>query len=117
MVVLLAAALAADPAPLPFPEQMPGLIEQCLADAVANGAVTSPKGEHKYICSGPAAEGLWSFLESRRIVTWEQRPKGEDTWLSREFPLGGCFKRIAMKDGAPLRPGLSCTIWIPAARS
>jgi hypothetical protein len=91
---------------------MPALMEACLADAVAAGDVTDTEDSHKYICGGDPAKQLWAFLERAKIHSYEQdTPEGR--WLSREFPLGGCFKRIRLPDGTPASSGLSCTIWVP----
>ena len=96
----------------PFPEQMPVLMEACLNEAIEANYVTETDSSHKYICSGAAADKLWAVLERHKIQSYEQdQPEGR--WLSREFPLGGCFKRVRMPDGGPLVEGLSCTIWIP----
>ena len=44
----------------------------------------------------------------------EPQDVGEDgVWLSRDFPLGGCFKRIRLADGTRPKTGLSCSVWIP----
>lgn len=95
-----------------FPERVPGMIEACLTDAVASGDVTDTKDSHKYICAGDPALRLWAFLEEAKIDSYEQdTPQGR--WLGREFPLGACFKRIRMPDGAAASDGLSCTIWVP----
>lgn len=105
--LLLAAAGTRD-----FPEQMPGLIEACLTDAVSAGDVTDTEDSHKYICAGAPAERLWQLLERAKIEAFEQdTPEGR--WLSRDFPLGGCFKRTRMPDGSASTGGLSCTIWVP----
>lgn len=104
---LLAASDARD-----FPEQLPGLMEACLADAVSAGDETDTKDSHKYICAGEPAERLWRFLEHAKVRAFEQ-DTAEGRWSSREFPLGGCFKRVRMPDGRPSDTGLSCTIWVP----
>jgi hypothetical protein len=111
MLLLVASMLLADPAP--FPERTPGLIEACLADAVEQGEVSDTDDSHKYICSGEAAERLWTFLEKAKVDSYEQDVGEEGRWLSRGFPLGGCFKRIRLADGSATKTGLSCTIWIP----
>jgi hypothetical protein len=96
----------------PFPEQVPGMIEACLMDAVAAGDVTDTKDSHKYICAGDPAVRLWAFLEDAKVESYEQdTPQGR--WLGREFPLGACFKRARMPDGTAASEGLSCTIWVP----
>lgn len=95
-----------------FPEKVPGLMEACLEEAVAEGRVTETEDSHKYICAGDPADRLWGFLEHARISSFEQdTPEGR--WLSHTFPLGGCFKRVGMPGGGSLRAGLSCTIWVP----
>lgn len=112
MLTLAIALLLAGQETKAFPEQVPGLMEACLADAVAAGDVTDTDDSHKYICGGNTAARLWAFLERAEIRSYEQNtPEGR--WLSREFPLGGCFKRIRMPDGRSARAGLSCTIWVP----
>ena len=97
----------------PFPERAPGLMEECLLNAVATSDVDLTESSHKYICSGQPAERLWAFLEDAKVVAYEQDAGAEGHWLSREFPMGGCFKRTRMADGSPAASGLSCTIWIP----
>ena len=112
MLILVAALILADRAAPAFPEQVPALMEACLTAAVAAGDVTNTKDSYKYICAGDEAAGLWKFLEKAKIRPYEQdTPEGR--WLSREFPLGGCFKRVQLPDGAPASDGLSCTIWVP----
>ena len=112
MLLLIASMALAQPAPAAFPERSPGLIEACLANAVEFGGVSETEDSHKYMCTGEAAERLWSFLEKAKIDSYEQDvPEGR--WLSRDFPLGGCFKRTRMPDGSLATEGLSCTIWIP----
>jgi len=112
MLILAIALLAADQDTTAFPEQMPGLMEACLTAATASGDVTDTEDSHKYICAGDAAARLWTFLERAKIRSYEQEtPEGR--WLSREFPLGGCFKRVRLPDGRPADSGLSCTIWVP----
>ncbi len=96
-----------------FPEQVPGLMAECLADAVATGQVTDTDDSHKYICAGDAAGRLWAFLERAKIRSYEQDTAEEGRWLTREFPLGGCFKQVRLPDGERASSGLSCTIWIP----
>jgi hypothetical protein len=105
-------ALLAAAADKPFPEQVPVLMEACLSEAIDAGQVRDTEESHKYICAGGAADKLWAFLERHKVQSYEQdTPEGK--WLSREFPLGGCFKRVRMPDGGPLVEGLSCTIWVP----
>lgn len=112
MMLLIVSLALAEPAPASFPERMPALIEACLLNAVESGATSDTDDSHKYICSGGSAERLWAFLEEAKTESWEQDvPEGR--WLSREFPLGGCFKRTRMPDGSPATSGLSCTVWIP----
>ncbi len=112
MLVLPLALLIADPEQRAFPEQVPGLIEGCLAAAIAENGVSETKDSHKYICGGDEAARFWAFLETARLPTFEQdTPEGR--WLGREFPLGGCFKRVSLPDGRRSSDGLSCTIWVP----
>jgi hypothetical protein len=110
MMLLIASMLLANPAPGDFSERTPGLIAACLTNAVETGEVSETDDSHKYMCTGEAAERFWAFLK-------KEKDAGEDGhWLSREFPLGGCFKRVRMADGSRLEPGLSCSIWIPRQR-
>ncbi|BBF71088.1 MULTISPECIES: hypothetical protein [Sphingomonas] len=112
MLIFAAALLLANDAPAVFPEKVPGLTEACLEDAVAAGEVTDTDDSHKYICVGDTAAHLWTFLEGAGVRPYEQdTPEGR--WLSREFPLGGCFKRIQLSNGEQASTGLSCTIWVP----
>ncbi|WP_232494000.1 hypothetical protein [Novosphingobium kaempferiae] len=113
MILILAAAMAIAASDTPtFPEQVPGLMEACLENAVAAGEVSDTEDSHKYICVGDTAARLWTFLEHAKLPPYEQdTPEGR--WLSREFPLGGCFKRTRLPDGGPATDGLSCTIWVP----
>lgn len=112
MLILAVTLLLADREPTTFPEQVPGLMEACLIAAVAAGDVTETEDSHKYICGDDAAVRLWAFLESSKVRSYEQdTPEGR--WLSREFPLGGCFKRVRLPDGERATDGLSCTIWVP----
>lgn len=112
MLILPFALLLASTDKPAFPEKVPGMMEECLTSAVAAGDVTDTDDSHKYICAGDAAEQLWNFLESKKIPSYEQdTPQGR--WLGREFPLGGCFKRVKMPDGQAASGGLSCTIWLP----
>jgi len=114
MLTLAIALLAAHQDTTTFPEQMPSLMEACLTAAVASEDETDTEDSHKYICAGDTAERLWAFLESAKIRSYEQEtPEGR--WISREFPLGGCFKRVRFPDGRPANSGLSCTIWVPRA--
>lgn len=113
MLLLIASMVLADPAPAAFPERTPGLIEACLANAVEIGEVSETDEAHKYMCAGEAAERFWTFLEKAKIKAYEQDVGADGTWLSRDFPLGGCFKRVRLADGARAKTGLSCSIWIP----
>lgn len=113
MLFLIASLALADPAPAAFPERTPGLIEACLANALSEGQVSDTDDSHKYICSGEAAERFWSFLEKKKVEASEQDVGEDGRWLSRYFPLGGCFKRTRLADGSPAKSGLSCTVWIP----
>jgi hypothetical protein len=74
--------------------------------------VTDTEDSHKYICANNTAGRLWELLERAQVHSYEQdTPEGR--WLSRDFPMGGCFKRIMLPDGQHANSGLSCTIWIP----
>jgi hypothetical protein len=111
-ILLAAAPLVETPPEKPFPEPTPALIEACLEDAVERDLVTKTKDSWKYICADQTAEALWNHLAALKLESWEQVvPEG--TWLSRQFPLGGCFKRVKNPDGTPATSGLSCTVWIP----
>lgn len=113
--MIAALLLVLTPADQSFPERTPGMMKDCLDNAVARDAVTVEGADHKYICNGEPAQRLWDWLEAARLPSWEQDvPEGR--WLSRSFPLGGCFKRVRGPDGAAPAPGLSCTIWVPAGR-
>lgn len=112
MLILSTALLLATSNPTSFPEQMPGLMEDCLVAATAAGDVTDTDESHKYICVGETAMRLWAFLERAEIESYEQ-DVAEGRWLSRDFPLGACFKRVRMPDGQAANTGLSCTIWVP----
>ncbi len=112
MLTLAAALLLADREPTAFPEQVPGLMEACLIAAVAAENVTETEDSHKYICGDDAADRLWAFLERAKVPSYEQdTPEGR--WLSRDFPMGGCFKRTRLPDGERATDGLSCSIWVP----
>ena len=113
MLLIIASMALADPAPAAFPERTPALIEACLANAIAEGQVSETDDSHKYMCLGEAAERFWRFLEKARIKAYEQDVGEDGVWLSRDFPLGGCFKRVRMADGSAATTGLSCSIWIP----
>lgn len=113
MILLIASLALAEPNAASFPERTPGLIEACLVHAVEFRFVSTTEDSHKYICSGQSAEKLWTFLEDAKIESYEQDVGSEGHWLSREFPLGACFKRSLMADGSRATTGLSCTIWIP----
>ena len=117
MILLIASIATAEPNAAAFPERTPGLIEACLAEAVELRDVDTTPDSHKYICSGPPAEQLWTFLVDAKIDPYEQDVGSEGHWLSREFPLGACFKRTRMADGTRASTGLSCTIWIPRVNS
>ncbi len=108
-VLLLLAALAAE---ADFPERAPSLIEACLNSAVAANEISKTRTEHKYMCVGDAAKELWNFLESSKVKPWDQTTDS-GVWSSRDFPMGGCFKRIRNPDGSTASTGLSCSIWIP----
>ena len=110
-MLLTLALLSAQPEA--FPERTPGMIEACLEAAVASGSVSQTEDSHKYICGGEAAARLWQYLEDAKIESWEQDTEDEGRWLSRGFPLGGCFKRVRKADGTAATGGLSCTVWIP----
>jgi hypothetical protein len=114
-MLLIAAIAFAEPAASEFPERTPQMIEECILDAVEKTQVEDVKESHKYICSGPPAERFWTFLETAKIASYEQDAGPDGHWLSREFPMGGCFKRLRTAEGAPATKGLSCTIWIPRA--
>jgi hypothetical protein len=113
MLLLIASMFPAEPAPAAFPERTPGLIEACLANAVETGEVSDTDDSHKYMCGGEAAERLWTFLVKAKVEASEQDVGDEGRWLSRYFPLGGCFKRSRLADGSRSKTGLSCSIWIP----
>ena len=117
MLLLIASMALANPAPGAFPERTPGLIEACLTDAIEMGHVSETEDSHKYMCTGEAAERFWAFLKKAKVKSYEQDAGEEGHWLSRDFPLGGCFKRVRMADGSPLKPGLSCSVWIPRAKA
>jgi hypothetical protein len=116
MLLLIAAMVIAEPAPARFPERVPGLIEACLANAVAEGEVSDTEDSHKYICQGETAQRFWIFLEEANVDAHVQDTGEEGRWLTRLFPLGGCFKRVRTADGSPAAEGLSCSIWIPRPR-
>jgi hypothetical protein len=113
MILLIASMALAEPQAAPFPERAPGLIQACLEKAVEMREVSITEASHKYICSGEAAEQFWAFLEEAKIESYEQDAGSSGHWLSREFPLGGCFKRTRLADGTRTTTGLSCTVWIP----
>ncbi len=111
-VLLAAAAATQSPPEQPYPEPTIGMVEACLHSAVERDLVTKEDGRWKYMCTGQAAEALWNHLEALKRDSWEQVvPEG--TWLSREFPLGGCFRRVKNPDGSAATSGLSCTVWVP----
>ena len=113
MFLLIASLALAEPAADRFPERTPALIQACLDRAVEAGMVRESEDSHKYMCGGEIAERFWTFLEVVKEHEFEQDTGAEGRWLSRSFPLGGCFKRTRMADGSPATDGLSCTIWIP----
>ena len=113
MLLLIASMALAPPPQAPFPERVPGLIEACLEDAVEMGEVSDTDDSHKYMCSGETAERFWAFLEGANVRAWEQDAGEDGHWLTRSFPLGGCFKRVRMADGSPATTAFSCSIWIP----
>lgn len=113
MLIPVIFMLIADPGATDFPEQVPGLMEACLADAVATNSVTETDDSHKYICVGDTAARLWAFLERAKVKSYEQDVPDEGRWLSRDFPLGACFKQIRRPNGTAGGKGLSCTIWVP----
>jgi hypothetical protein len=112
LAALAAAASSAPSEVVEFPEKVPMLIQACLEEAVAEKQASEAEADYKYICSGVAADQLWQFLEQANIHSYQQSADG-GVWLSREFPLGGCFKLVRNNDGSPTLGGLSCTIWIP----
>jgi hypothetical protein len=109
---ILLAVLATDTS---FPERSPGMIEACINEAIASDLVSTDDYDHKYICGNEAAQELWDFLEDVNVESFEQTTEN-GVWLSRSFPLGGCFKRVRNVDGSVANTGLSCTIWIPFRR-
>ena len=113
MFLLITALAMADQPASAYPERTPELIERCLLEAVEAGSLENTIDSYKYICAGPSAEQLWTFLEDAKVASYEQDAGAEGHWLSRDFPLGGCFKRTRLADGSPAIDGLSCTIWIP----
>lgn len=113
-MLLMLLLASADPVQA-FPEQVPGLMEACLGAAVAAKDVSDTEDRHKYICGGDPAQSLWNWLERAGLRSYEQDVGAEGRWLTREFPLGACFKRTRTADGAVATSGLSCTIWIPRA--
>lgn len=113
MTLLLAMVASVTQPDAKFPERTPQLIEACLLQAIESNHVEDTNQSHKYICSGSAAERLWTFLEEAKIESYEQDAGSDGHWLSRDFPLGGCFKRLRMADGTRATTGLSCTIWVP----
>lgn len=111
--MLLSLALASDAAPeKPFPDPMPGMIENCLLNAVERKSVSKTEDSWKYICTNAPAEALWKHLVSLNIESWEQTVSN-GTWVSRAFPLGGCFRQLKDSEGNTATDGLSCTVWIP----
>ena len=112
-MLLITSMVLASAAPAAFPERTPVLIEACLDNAVETGEVSKTDDSHKYMCTGEAAERFWTFLEKAKVRASEQDTGKEGVWLSRYFPLGGCFKRVRLADGARTTTGLSCSVWIP----
>jgi hypothetical protein len=113
MLLLIASMLLAEPSRAAYPERTPGLIEACLANAIEAGEVSETDDSHKYMCTGEPAERFWTFLVKAKIEASEQDVGEDGVWLSRYFPLGGCFKRVRMADGSSTKTGLSCSVWIP----
>jgi hypothetical protein len=111
---LLIKALAQASAGPAFPERSPAMIKACPEDAASKGEIMMEEDDRKYICGGAPARALWTFLEAARVEFWEQDASREGSWLSREFPLGGCFKRVRNSDGSSAKTGLSCSIRVPA---
>jgi hypothetical protein len=112
--MLLALLLAAQEPP--FPERAPGLIEDCLEAAVVQDNVRHDDEDGpriKYMCTGDPARQLWAFLEQAKLPVWEQDTPAEGRWATRNFPLGGCFRRVRNADGTPATDGLSCSVWVP----
>jgi hypothetical protein len=91
-------------------------MEACLVNAIETDGVELAENSHKHICIGQSAERLWAFLENAKVQSYEQDVGAEGHWLSREFPMGGCFKRSRKADGSSATTGLSCTIWTPRVR-
>lgn len=117
MILLAAAAAAQTPAEAPQPEPTLGMVEACLRNAASEQRVSESDEEGegrswKYICQGEAAEAMWDLLVRQGVESWEQKVES-GTWLSRDFPMGGCFRRIRNPDGTAATSGLSCSIWIP----
>lgn len=117
MLLLIASMALADPRLAAFPERTPGLIEACLANALETGQVSDTDDSHKYMCSGDAAQRFWAFLRKAKVKSYEQDAGEDGHWLTRDFPLGGCFKRTRLADGSPTKTGLSCSVWIPRPAS
>ena len=114
MLMLIASILLADStSSSSFPERVPGLMEACLVEAVDADEVSETEDSHKYMCGGEPALRFWTFLESANVPAYEQDVGEEGHWLSRDFPMGGCFKRIRKSDGSPATTAISCSIWIP----
>lgn len=111
-ILLSASAIAQTPSEKTFPEPTIGMVEACIINAVEANAVSRERESWKHICAGEPAEALWNHLVALDVPSWEQ-VVSEGTWLSRAFPLGGCFRRVKTPDGQPSSTGLSCTIWIP----
>ncbi len=110
---LLSMAVASSATPeKPFPEPMPSMMEACLLDALNGKRVSKTEDSWKYMCTDAPAEALWKHLTSLDVESWEQTVSN-GTWLSRAFPLGGCFRQVREEEGNTATTGLSCTIWIP----
>ncbi|WP_326523096.1 hypothetical protein [Sphingomonas sp.] len=112
MLAIIASLLLAQTGD-PFPERSPGLIQACLQSAAEAGEVGDTDRGTKFMCVDESAAQLWAFLEQAKVEAWEQDTGAEGVWLSRAFPLGGCFKKLRDSDGAEATSGLSCSIWIP----
>ena len=113
LAILASLLLVPAEADKPFPEGSPALIEACLRNAADAEEVSETDDGTKFLCVGEPAEHLWAFLEKAKIASWEQDTGKDGIWLSRSFPLGGCFKRFRNADGSVATSGLSCSIWIP----
>lgn len=111
--IVLAIAAPSEQLPdKPFPDPMPSMMEACLTDAVSRKNVSKEKDAWKYICANEPAQALWNHLEKLNVDSWEQTVSN-GTWLSRAFPLGGCFRQMKDTAGESATTDLSCTLWIP----